>query len=109
MAHTPITTLAGLVDKHTEQVLGTGEAGEFECPTRLLEHLDTDPAALGILSKHHEGPQASTALCPHQAISKRRDKEGPSRSKGKELNQQNEDQRIRTGSVRLNCNSSKCL
>ncbi len=50
--HEPITTLAGLVDKHVEHKLASGGAGEegggggggeFECPQRLLE-LCRDPA-----------------------------------------------------------------
>ena len=54
--HTPITTLAGLVDKHIEASLTQASgpiggpvdalhaAGEFDCPARLVELCSADPA-----------------------------------------------------------------
>jgi len=44
--HRPITTLAGLVDKHVERgLLGTG-GGEFDCPPRLVEVCRARPEVL---------------------------------------------------------------
>ena len=48
MEHTPVTTLAGLVDKHVEATLGGGEAdvitgeSDFACPQRLVEACAAD-------------------------------------------------------------------
>jgi len=43
--HTPLTTIAGLLDKHVEAGLGGGDLEEFECPTRFVEICKTQPAA----------------------------------------------------------------
>jgi hypothetical protein len=51
VTHTPLTTLAGLVDKHLEAQLRGGKAedavqgaGEFDCPQRLVDTVSADPS-----------------------------------------------------------------
>jgi len=45
--HEPITTLAGLIDKHVEaQLSGEQNAAEFACPERLVKACRENPEAL---------------------------------------------------------------
>jgi hypothetical protein len=47
VVHSPVTTLAGLIDKHLEVALsGADGDDEFACPARLLEVCRSDPAIL---------------------------------------------------------------
>jgi len=45
--HSPLTTLAGVMDKHAESVLVTGgDGGDYACPNRLVDHCKKAPDAL---------------------------------------------------------------